>query len=417
MPLSNPSPEEPQPSSSSPPQNFWNRILTSTPVILTVVATVLAGLSSSEMTWAQYHRALAAQNQSKAGDQWNFFQAKRIRGTNVEMTIDVLRALSETGPVDQAALQTAAERLLQELQRGEKAVNHLREVIGPAKGNLGSAGESLHQSVTRLQQTTRANVKQAETNRDRIRQELAKKEVQEALSYLGTKQLPRFQSRPDRDSRIQEAVTAISERRPESAIAPLLVQIRPEVLQEALETAEADVLAVENEGKPISDTLKNLAKQVQRYVVPARAFQRAVRDTLLTAADLPDGANKPLPEVHAALNALERTATAVKTAADELSNDFKAAQYGYTAQRYEREARCNQDAALIYELQVRKSSVTSELHRTRSKHYFYGMLAAQAGVTLASFSLALKRRNILWLLAALAGLGAVLFSVWVYLSR
>ena len=33
-----------------------------TPVVMTVIATVLAGLSSSEMTKAQYHRSVAGQN-------------------------------------------------------------------------------------------------------------------------------------------------------------------------------------------------------------------------------------------------------------------------------------------------------------------------------------------------------------------
>ena len=62
------------------PQTTWGKVLMSTPVVMTVVATMLAGLASSEMTRAQYDRALAAQQQSKAGDQWSFFQAKRLRG-------------------------------------------------------------------------------------------------------------------------------------------------------------------------------------------------------------------------------------------------------------------------------------------------------------------------------------------------
>jgi hypothetical protein len=56
---------------------------------LTILATVLAGISSSEMIQAQYHRSLAAQNQSKAGDQWAFFQAKRTRNTIITRTLDL----------------------------------------------------------------------------------------------------------------------------------------------------------------------------------------------------------------------------------------------------------------------------------------------------------------------------------------
>src|SRR5262249_25084295 len=90
----------PEPSSSTgQAKSIWSSILSTTPVVLTVFATVLAGLSSSEMTQAQYYRSLAAQNQSKASDQWNFFQAKRIRGTEIQRTVRLLQALSEPGPV------------------------------------------------------------------------------------------------------------------------------------------------------------------------------------------------------------------------------------------------------------------------------------------------------------------------------
>ncbi|MGH7943572.1 MAG: hypothetical protein ACREH8_10020 [Opitutaceae bacterium] len=62
------------------PQSKWGRVLSATPVVLAVISTLLAGLASSEMTKAQYDRSLAAQLQSKAGDQWSFFPAKRLRG-------------------------------------------------------------------------------------------------------------------------------------------------------------------------------------------------------------------------------------------------------------------------------------------------------------------------------------------------
>ena len=45
--------------------------------------------------------------------------------------------------------------------------------------------------------------------------------------------------------------------------------------------------------------------------------------------------------------------------------------------------------------------------RAGGKLFFFGMLAAQAGVTIASLSLAVHKRNILWALAGLAGLAAV----------
>ena len=42
------------------PQNKWGKIIGATPIVMTVIATMLAGLASSEMTKAQYDAAYAA---------------------------------------------------------------------------------------------------------------------------------------------------------------------------------------------------------------------------------------------------------------------------------------------------------------------------------------------------------------------
>jgi hypothetical protein len=91
------------------PQTTWGRTLLATPVVMTVVATLLAGLASSEMTRAQYNRSLAAQQQSKAGDQWSFFQAKRLRGTMQLSTLDVLKGTAAVRPLDEAGLKRLGE--------------------------------------------------------------------------------------------------------------------------------------------------------------------------------------------------------------------------------------------------------------------------------------------------------------------
>jgi hypothetical protein len=81
------------------PLTTWGKILTATPVVMAVVSTMLAGLASSEMTKAQYERSLAAQQQSKAGDQWSYFQAKRLRGSMQRSTLDVLQSVAPAAPV------------------------------------------------------------------------------------------------------------------------------------------------------------------------------------------------------------------------------------------------------------------------------------------------------------------------------
>jgi hypothetical protein len=43
------------------------------------------------------------------------------------------------------------------------------------------------------------------------------------------------------------------------------------------------------------------------------------------------------------------------------------------------------------------------------------MLAAQAAVIVSTFSIAAQKRSFLWSIAALAGIAATLFAIYVYL--
>ena len=81
------------------PQNKWGKILGATPIVMTVVATMLAGLASSEMTKAQYDRSAAAQLQSKAGDQWSYYQAKKLRSAVAHNSLDLLAATVDIAPL------------------------------------------------------------------------------------------------------------------------------------------------------------------------------------------------------------------------------------------------------------------------------------------------------------------------------
>ena len=60
----------------------------------------------------------------------------------------------------------------------------------------------------------------------------------------------------------------------------------------------------------------------------------------------------------------------------------------------------------------------SDRHRTRSQLFFYSMLVAQIGVTISSLALAQAKRSALSLARrSIAGIVALGFSAWVYLSR
>lgn len=91
---------------SQKPQTPWDKILTTTPIVLTVVATLLAGLSTSEMTAAQYFGSLAARHQSKASDQWSFFQFKRTRSLIDDNTVETLQNSGLTPSFTPRTLQT-----------------------------------------------------------------------------------------------------------------------------------------------------------------------------------------------------------------------------------------------------------------------------------------------------------------------
>ena len=89
------------------PPTRWGKILGATPIIMTVIATMLAGLASSEMTRAQYDRSFAAQLQSKAGDQWGYYQAKKLRSAVAHNTLELLTAMGDVQLLNASALPDA----------------------------------------------------------------------------------------------------------------------------------------------------------------------------------------------------------------------------------------------------------------------------------------------------------------------
>jgi len=266
------------------PQTLWGKILSTTPVVMTVVATMLAGLASSEMTKAQYSRALAAQQQSKTGDQWAFFQAKRLRGALQLSTLDVLQNSSEVRRLDDATLASFTP-----------------PAPPPAAPLEGS---------------------------------------------------------------VKAALDAVAGGRPEAEVTPLITKLNDQILEGAVRAAVERSDAYNAAEQPANKTVEQLES---------------------------DSAGKPN------------------------HRDIVAARLRYTAQRYETEARLNQSIAYLYELQVRRSNLTAERHERRSQRFFFGMLAAQAAVIIATFALAARKRNLLWSVAAAAGAAAVGFAVYVYL--
>ncbi len=291
---------------------LWGRVLAATPIIMTVIATMLAGLSSSEMTKAQYARSLAAQKQSKAGDQWAFFQAKRMRSAVQSGTLDVVQTT------------TQAERTLDEA--GLRAL----------AATMPQAGE-----------------------------------VQTALGFLLSGKLPEQAAAPVPPANVQAALEVVRRGDDSVELARVMAAVTPAEIETALKAAQDH----------------------------ARAFDGLLRTVV-------DGGDR--------LGELLEPATTPHRA---LSRDFTVLRLRYSAARYDAEARLNQSVAELYELQVRQSNLTAERHHRRSQRFFFGMLAAQAAVIISTFAMAAQKRNVLWSLAAAAGLGALIFAIYVYLYQ
>jgi hypothetical protein len=265
------------------PQTSWGKILSATPIIMTVIATLLAGLASSEMTRAQYDRALGAQLQSKAGDQWGYFQAKKLRGAMLLDSLQLLDATTDVHPTENPALE----------------------------------------------------------------------------------KMPSVAA-PSLNPKLQTAIDAVQDDKPETEIA-------------------ADV-------KPVDD--KTLASALQTARDQARDFDAALAP-----------ANATLAQLEKSLPAGDKSA----------ARDLAAAKMRFSAARYDAEATLNQNIGYLLELQVRKANLAAERHHRRSQAFFLGMLIAQAAIIFSTFAMAARQRNLLWIVAAAAGLAAVAFAIYVYL--
>ena len=299
------------------PQTKWGKTLMATPVVMTVIATMLAGLASSEMTRAQYDRSLGAQRQSKAGDQWSFFQAKKLRSALQRNALDLLQSSAELHPVDAGLLKSL-------VHSSPQALALLDSPAG-----------------------------------------------QQTASFLQSGELPGNTAPAVFDERIKAALDAVDALKPDAEIAAILTGksgVSEKMLDEAVRVAKERADGFDTTTAPINKAIDQLDKALNAPGVPQ------------------DG-----------------------------RRDFTAARLRYATARYDAEARLNQAIASLFELQVRKSNISAEHHHARSQRFFYGMLAAQMAVIVSTFAIAARQRNLLWSLAAAAGIVAIAVAIYVYL--
>jgi hypothetical protein len=326
-------------------------------------------------------------------------------------------------------LEAANRQLTRALQEAEKQTAGLNGMLSrPAndgkKDQIGnpkprqdmSSQEPLRQSAARLHHAAQECIRQAEATDKLLHEKLANKDVGKNFVFLSGNQLPEVEDVKFEQENIQQAVQAISDRLGENELEPILRRIKEEDVGRAIETAEGNARRFESAGKSVGKMLDEIDKFVQDQTARAGDFHQTVADYRHAIKEARPGlGEKVSSDLQSQDASLEKSDAAVQAAAEELDNLFKASRYSYTARRQKRESDYHLKTAGLYEVQVHLNSLTSDRHRTRSKLFFFCMLAAQAGVTIASLSLAVRQRNVLWALAGLAGIAAVTFSGWVYL--
>jgi hypothetical protein len=387
---------------AAPRKSFWDTVLTATPVALTVVATVLAGLSSGELSRAQYHRALAAQDQSKTSDEWAFFQAKKYRATYSAGTASQMQLQSTRQPVTAASLTAVVDRLADDLENLDKGAGDL----APS----GDSAKTLREHVTAYRQGVQERLKQVKAAKINLVGELQQADVQNALRLLSSDELPAagatdlMKDLAPINPHFPEAFTAIDTHQPQDKLDALCNQISEKDVRAGLDVVEKQAEQSDRAQEPVGKALDRTSKVLDDCLAAQAWAREAASDLRRETGSAPGGVAE-----------LARAAEAADVAANRRAADFNAARLRYNARRYNDEARTNQTAAWLHEIQVEKSGLTSERHRNRSGLFFLGMLAAQAGVTVATLALALRRRSILWTLATVAGVAAVAFGGYVYL--
>lgn len=195
--------------------------------------------------------------------------------------------------------------------------------------------------------------------------------VGKVAKWLGGKGEP-----PVEDVKIAAVLNAVREKKPEEEAVALTRDLTFDTIQKAISAAEASGVEVEKAWDAEVDETEKRAREATTTAAKSNGDAKAIADANLT----------------------------------------QAARFDADFSRYRAESTMNYWVGFFYEVRVKKSASESDRHRTRSENFFYAMLAAQVGATLASLGMARKQKSALWLVAGLSGLVAVGFGAWVYLT-
>lgn len=116
----------------APPRSFWDKLGAVLPIALTALATIFASMSNGALQEAMYWKSQAAQDQSRATNQWSLAGFKRDRALIMQTTAALLRAQSGYASVDFIVPQDAKDETRKALawltEKGDKG--------GPPRVNL-----------------------------------------------------------------------------------------------------------------------------------------------------------------------------------------------------------------------------------------------------------------------------------------
>ena len=344
---------------SNMPKSKWDKIVTSTPVVMTILATLLAGLSSSESNQAQYYRSLSAQNQSKAGDQWSFFQAKKLLAATHTDNVKGMRNLGDMTTLTPESFAVVAAHLHQHFSSGSN------------------------------------NVEKAHAIQEQIIPLLTEPDIKKAIEMLTTP-LPPLGALKISDAKVRDAYEILKRNQGDDAPRSTFGGVDAGALQEALKVAGRNVQASDDELQPVKIGIARLERLLNQLANISRAASQSTTQ-------------------HAPGFSFAATDREIPGEVRQLAADFTVAELRFDAARQDREAKLNQQSAYLYEVAVRKTSWQSDRSLIRSRYFFYGMLGAQAAVLIATFSLAVRERSWMWSIAASIGVMAMAYAGYVYL--
>ena len=270
-------------------KTLFDIVLTATPVILTVVATFLIGQSTSEMTRAQYYRSVASQNQSKAGDQWALFQAKRIRGQSQEMAAAVLLAQSRT-LFTRTTLFDACQGMADELE--QTVQDYLNVKSKPDTEIAVNIKEKLIPKAIKLRDEAKALLDSPERIQPALEVLLGTKTKSKSKRNSTSSQEPKQQADRDessgdnsdkQDKLLLDVVKAIKNKEPERKILDAAIKLEDATLEKAIADAERRANEVNKKGKTIDAAFEELDAIRDEFLDLFREYQQIVSTAYLRA--------------------------------------------------------------------------------------------------------------------------------------